>query len=269
MDFWRTVMVLFRRWYITVPAFLATVGLATAAYSVVPVQYQSGSILVLTTPLSGGTQSTQPNHPNPVTNPLMNFDQSLALTASIVIQQLSSSETARALGIAPAGTTNFTVNNGSANPELLESGPFIFVTGTGSSPAEAQDITEEVSAMAARVLAERQKALKAPDSTHIELQVVVAPTAGQPLTGSPLRAAAAVGALAAVMSLVAAYGFESMTAHRRRRVNKRREQSEPEAADMTDPSPDRGGGIIPVAESVESLDLVHADSGSGSGSENR
>ena len=74
MDFWRTVAVLFRRWYITVPAFVATLGLASAASSVVPIQYQSVSVLVLTTPLSGGTETTQPNHPNPLSNPLMNFD---------------------------------------------------------------------------------------------------------------------------------------------------------------------------------------------------
>ena len=41
MDFWRTLMVLLRRCYITVPAFLASLGLAAAAYSLVPVQYQS------------------------------------------------------------------------------------------------------------------------------------------------------------------------------------------------------------------------------------
>ena len=58
MDFWRTVLVLFRRWYITVPAFFATLGVAAAAYSAVPVQYESGSVLVLTTPLSGGTEAT-------------------------------------------------------------------------------------------------------------------------------------------------------------------------------------------------------------------
>ena len=59
MDFWRTVLVLFRRWYITVPAFVATLGLAGAAYSAVPIQYESGSVLVLTTPLTGGTQATR------------------------------------------------------------------------------------------------------------------------------------------------------------------------------------------------------------------
>ena len=36
MDFWRTVMVLFRRWYITLPAFVMTLGVAAAAASSVP-----------------------------------------------------------------------------------------------------------------------------------------------------------------------------------------------------------------------------------------
>ncbi len=223
MDFWRTVAVLFRRFYITVPAFAAVLGLSAAAYSVVPVEYQSNSVLVLTTPLSGGTESTQPTHPNPVTNPLLNFDASLALTASIVIQQLTSPEVATSLGIVPGGTTGYTVNNGTTNPELLQSGPFVFVQGTGPSAEAARDITLKVSTMAAEVLDERQTQLDAPASTHIELQVVVAPTAGVALSGSPLRAAAAAAALAGFAALGAVYGFESlMTARRRRREEKRR-----------------------------------------------
>jgi hypothetical protein len=217
MDFWRTVAVLFRRFYITVPAFAATLGLAAAAYSVVPVEYESNSVLVLTTPLSGGTESTQPNHPNPVTNPLMNFEASLALTASIVIQQLTSPDVANSLGIVSGGTTGYTVNNGTTNPELLQSGPFLFVQGTGPSAEAAQDITKKVSVMAAEVLDQRQDEVNAPASTHIEVQVVVAPTAGQALDGSPLRAAAAAAALAGLLSLVAVYGFESLMTHRRRR----------------------------------------------------
>ena len=217
MDFWQTVTVLFRRWYITVPAFLATLVMAGAAYSAVPVRYQSGAILVLTTPLSGGTEATHGKSPSSLTNPLMDFDQSLSMTASIVIQQLSSEETSSALGIVPGGTTSYVVSNGSSNPELLESGPFVFVEGEGPSPQAARDITERVSAMAAEVLAQRQAELNAPPSTRIQVQKVVAPTVGQRLTGSPLRAAAAVGALAALGSLAAVYGFESLMGHRRRR----------------------------------------------------
>jgi len=260
MDFWRTVVVLFRRWYITVPAFFATLGLAAAAYSVVPVQYESGSVLVLTTPLTGGTESTNPNVPNPVTNPLMDFTQGLGLTASIIIQQLNSGETASALGIVPGDTTTYGVNNGTTNPELLQSGPFIFVDGKGASPEAAQDITKRVSDMAAVILAQRQKELKAPSSTHIELQVVVPPTAGQPLLGSPKRAAAAAGALAALVSLAAVYGFESLMVHRRRRREaKQRSTDDKDPVTNAAPHPDRAVGVTAIgARNGRSRELVHS-----------
>jgi hypothetical protein len=273
MDFWRTVMVLFKRWYITVPAFFVTLGLAAAAYSVVPVQYESGSVLVLTTPLTGGTESTNPNVPNPVTNPLMDFQQGLGLTASIIIQQLNSGEAASALGIVPGDTTTYSVNNGTTNPELLQSGPFIFVNGKGASAKAAHDITKKVSDMAVAILAQRQEELNAPASTHIELQVVVAPTTGQPLMGSPKRAAAAAGALAALASLAAVYGFESLMTHRRRRREEKQRalyEADPPAA----PHPDRGVGVTAIrARNPRSRQLDPADLGdlvhSGRGEEER
>jgi len=131
MDFWGTVLVLFRRWYITVPAFLASLGLAAVAYSAVPAVYESNSVLVLTTPLGGGTKATDAKHPSSLTNPMLNFDRSLSLAAAIVIQQMNNSETATALGVAPGSTVGYEVTNGSTNPELLESGPFLFIHGSG------------------------------------------------------------------------------------------------------------------------------------------
>src|SRR4051794_33187630 len=107
MDFWRTVVVLFRRWYITVPAFFLTLFMAAAAYQAAPVQYESTSVLALTSPLSGGTKTTNlpANSPTSLTNPLLNFEHSLALTASIVIEQLNSSATSTSLGISPGSST--------------------------------------------------------------------------------------------------------------------------------------------------------------------
>ena len=242
MDFWGTVVVLFRRWYITLPAFFLTLLAAGAALTAVPVQYESGSVLVLTTPLSGGTETDNPDAPTSLTNPLLGFDQSLSLTASIVIQQLNSSETARSLGLSAGDTTGYEVNNGTTNPELLQSGPLIFVRGTGPSPQAAQDITERVSALAATVLDERQEALNAPESTRIVVQVVVAPSAGQPLADSALRAAAAVGALAGVASLIAVYGFESLMVNRRRRRQERLDKELQLSALAGGPAPDGSGG---------------------------
>lgn len=214
MDFWQTVLVLLRRWYITVPALLATLGIAAAAYSAMPRQYQSSSILVLTSPLTGGTRVTTPAT---VTNPLLNFDRSLSLSAAIVIQQMNSPETAAALRLTPGGMPGYQVTNGSTNPELLESGPFVFVDGTASTPAAAEEITERVAAMVADVLSERQTQLNAPESTHIGIQTVVPTTSGRLLSGNPTRAAAAAAALAGLTSLAAVYGFESLMTYRRRR----------------------------------------------------
>jgi hypothetical protein len=220
MDFWRTLLVLLRRWYIAVPAFVLTIGLAGAAYSTMPVQYQSSSVLVLTTPLTGGTEGTR-GHPNPITNPLLSFDQSLSLTASIVIQQMNSLETIAQLGLAPGDTTSYQVTNGSTNPELLESGPFIFIQGTAPSPEAATAITTRVAALAAKVLAERQTELNAPESTHISVQTVAPATAGQVLAGSRKRAAAAAMALGIIASLASVYGYESMVTRRRGRGSRR------------------------------------------------
>jgi len=241
MDFWRTVLVLFRRWYITVPSFFATLGLAGAAYSAVPVEYQSVSVLVMTTPLSGGTEATHAKYPNSLTNPLMNFDRSLALSASIIIQQLNSAESAVALGVTPGDPTSYVVTNGSTNPELLESGPFVFVQGTAPSAEAAKEITDKVSALAAQVLAQRQTELNAPPSTHINLEVVVPPGAGQPLSSSRLRAAAGAGALAGLASLAAVYGFESFMTHRRRRPKKQR-AAKRDHPDIT-PTPEADGSL--------------------------
>ncbi len=221
MDFWRTVLVLFRRWYITVPAFVLTLFAAGAAASVVPVQYESGATLVLTTPLTGGTETTNPDAPTAYTNPLLSFDQSLALSASIVIQQMNSMETARALGVTPGGTTTYEVNNGTTNPELLQSGPLLFVAAKASSPEAAQEMAEKVANMSIAVLDQRQTELNAPPATHITVEVVVPPTVGRPLADSPMRAAAAGGALAGLASLAAVYGFESLMTRRRRRRDER------------------------------------------------
>jgi hypothetical protein len=243
MDFWLTVLVLFRRWYITIPAFVLSIVLAGAAYSAVPVEYQSNAVLVLTTPLKGGTETRNSPYADSLTNPMLNFDPSLALSGAIVIQQMSTSETAHRLGITFGDDTTYEVTNGSSNPELLETGPFIFIGGTGPSARAARDVATKVAAMAAVVLDERQNELHAPPSTHINVQVVVPPTAGQPLSTSPLRAAAAAGALAAMAGLAAAYGFESAMTHRRRRRSERdRAAAWAMSASTTSPGASADGG---------------------------
>jgi hypothetical protein len=217
MDFWQTMVVLVRRWYIAVPTAIGSLLLTAVAYTFVPPQYESGAVLALTTPLAGGTVAPSIREPTSLTNPLTNFDRSLSLTGSIIIQEMNTSSTAADLGVQPGGAVTYAVSNGSANPELLETGPFVFVQGIGPTPEAAEAITSRVVEKVVEVLDARQEALRAPDPTRILPQVVVPVTEARPLTGSSARAAAAALGIAVTASLFAVYGFESFATRTRRR----------------------------------------------------
>ena len=217
MDFWQTAMVVFRRWYITFPAFLGAIGVAGLVYGSVPTQYVSTSVLVLTTPRTGPTAQIDPKRPNEIRNPLFNFEQGLSLSAAILVQTLSTPETAASLGVSPRGDTSYLVTNGSGNPELLISGPFVFIEGTSSTSQGAQDIVRRVSALAVQDLAERQKELNAPTTTYISVNEVVPPTTPEARRGDKQRAAGAAGTLAVLAGLAAGFAFESVATSRKQR----------------------------------------------------
>src|SRR5919198_480277 len=123
MDFWQTVLVVFRRWYVALPAFLLSILAAVGVYSTVPRTFVSSSVLVLTLPTTGASQPADPARPRDQINPLLNFDKGLSTSATILIQALSTPEAATELGVPPGGDTWFEVTNGSSNPELLITGP--------------------------------------------------------------------------------------------------------------------------------------------------
>jgi hypothetical protein len=223
MDFWQTVQVVFRRWYVTFPALIGALGVAALVYGSVPTQYVSTSVLLLTMPTTGPTEQIDAKHPNEITNPLLNYEQGLSLSASMLIQTLGSPETAALLGVSPNGGTSYRVTNGSTNPELLESGPFVFVEGTSATPQDAQDIVRRISPLAAQELAARQKELDAPASTYITLTQVVPATTPEPLKVRKLRAAGAAGVLAVLAGLAAAFAFENIATRQQLRQSNRRD----------------------------------------------
>ncbi len=231
MDFWQTFQVIYRRWYVALPALVLSILLALAVFSSVKKVYVSGAVLVLTEPLTGASQPADPSKPRDVMNPLLNFDRGLSTSAAILIQALSAPEVASELGGPPGGDTWFEVTNGSTNPELLISGPFIFITGHSTSREGAKDIVRKVERRAQVELANRQKEVAAPASTYITAVGVVEPTTGEAASGSRVRAAAAAGALALIGSLAITFAFESFLQHRARR----REDDDPDEAE--DPAP--------------------------------
>jgi hypothetical protein len=208
MDFWQTILVVFRRWYVALPAFLLSILAALGVYASVPRTYVSTSVLVLTLPTTGSSQPADLDRPRDQINPLLNFDKGLSTSATILIQAISTPETAAELGVPPGSDTWFEVTNGSSNPELLITGPFIFIQGNSSTAAGAVDIVRKVE-----------------ERARVE---VVQPTEPEAKGGSRIRSAGAAFALALFLSLAATYAFESVMQVRGRRAKPK--DDHPEAA---------------------------------------
>ncbi|MEV7009733.1 hypothetical protein [Streptosporangium sp. NPDC051022] len=222
MDFWGTITVLFRRWYVVVPAFLLSLAAAVGVYSTVPTTYVSSAVLVLTTPTTGGSLPSDPSRPNGLTNPLLNFDRGLSISASILIAVMSTPDMGTELGVAEGGDTTFKISNGGNNLESLATGPYVFIEGESLSPDAAQDIVKRVIARTRIELANRQEAVKAPKATYITSYEAVPPTVPLAQRGRKMRAVAAALGVGIATAICAAFIAESFTQSRRARREARK-----------------------------------------------
>lgn len=222
MDFWKTLLVLLRRWYVAVPVFAITITGAGAVYLATPMLYQSTGLLVLTSPSSGPTSVK--DRETGQTNPLLAFDSSLAISASIVIQTINTPAVVKELGAdEPEHTFELTGGN--------EGGPFISVTTESESEPGSRELAVQVLDRVRAELTKRQETLGAAPSTFIGVNEIVAPTEPEELRGSKLRAAGVAMVLGFAASLGAVFGLESY------QTRKRRRDDDPDEAVETTPEP--------------------------------
>ncbi|MFF4774460.1 hypothetical protein ACFY05_16540 [Microtetraspora fusca] len=241
MDFWGTVGVLFRRWYVALPAFLLVLAGAAGVYARFPKTYTSTSAFVLMIPPSGGSLPTDPEFPNPLTNPLVNFDAGLGLSASLLIQALSTAEVAAKVGVPPGGRTTYTISNGTTNQELMISLPYIVVTAEAPTPEEAHRVVVRINELAKEELVRQQRALQAPPATYLTTLQAVPPTAPVEKTGSRLRALVVALAMGCFLSLAATFAVENWAF--RRRAYRDEDGESPSRAD----APTASAGLEPAA----------------------
>jgi hypothetical protein len=226
MDFWKTIGVLLRRWYVAVPALVVSLGLAAGVYLSVHTDYQSTGTMVLTSSAEGASTSAGDNASQDRVNPMLAFDGSLNTSAQIIIQSLQDPAVEKqALGDSP--DLKYEVGSG----EL--SGPFVVVVSTARTPDQAREIVTKVLDRARLELDKRQKDLRAPAATFISAVQVVAPTPAEAKTGGKTRFAAVALVLGFVASLGAAYGWESVAEARRRKT-----EAAAESAAGTEPVPE-------------------------------
>ncbi|MGV9302139.1 hypothetical protein ACWDLG_02100 [Nonomuraea sp. NPDC003727] len=217
MDFWAAIGVVLRRWYVAVPALLVTLAGSYGIYTSIPPMYQSSAVLSLTVPITGPSTLGDRRDQIMEANPLLNYNYGLNMTAEVLVQILGAEDTMTKLGARPHGETTYEVNNGSPNPELLFSQPFVLIEGMSSDPRAAKEIVSRVTQRARAELDKRQVQLKAPPTTFIVLTEILPPTDAVALRNDRLRYTAAVLLLGLLASLAAAFATESATAALRRR----------------------------------------------------
>jgi uncharacterized protein involved in exopolysaccharide biosynthesis len=207
VDFWKTLLVLLRRWYVAVPALVVSAGLAAMAYQSIPPKYEATGSVALLTPTQGAGGSAAKNGPS---NPLLSFDGSLETTAQLLTQVLLSPATAEELA-GQGATADYEVGDANIG------GPFVNVVATGRSAAEAQRTVTLVLNRAREELLERENKLNAPRSSYIVVQDVVRPTEAKALVGGKTKGAGAALALGLAASLGSAFMIESIVENRRDR----------------------------------------------------
>ncbi len=212
MDFWKTMGVLLRRWYVSVPIFVVSLVLGGGVFFVVPTQYESTGTLVLTAPTSGGVTVLNPKDATTGPgNPLLDFQGSLTITTQLLIQSLSSPTAAQNIQN-QGGSGTFQAGDGQTG------GPFVVIIADAPSRAEAQKTVSLALRYASDELDQRQKALDAPATTFIVTQVVVSPTPATTKIGSKVKAGGIALAAGLVLGLAAAFAWESVAGSRRRKT---------------------------------------------------
>ncbi|SDY60848.1 hypothetical protein SAMN05421504_106112 [Amycolatopsis xylanica] len=227
MDFWMTIRVLLKRWYIALPVFAVSLGLAVAVFLSVSPQYESTGTIVLTAPSSGAKVAVGEAKPAEKINPLLAFDGSLTTSAQIVIETLKDPATQKQFETIDGAPAAYEAGNGQLN------GPFIVVVATAASPASAKKAATSVLDLARKELAARQQALQAPESTYIRADSVVMPADGKVKIGGKVRYAAVALVLGLVAGLTAAYGFESYKNYKKTHPGKEKAAK----ADKQEPAP--------------------------------
>lgn len=242
MDFWKTLGVLLRRWYVGVPVFVVSLLLGGGVYLQTPTQYESTGTIVLTAPTAGAVTALNPAQASGPGNPLLDFQGSLTITTQLLIQSLSS----------PAVHDQITSEGGSKTYQAGDGqtgGPFVVIVADANSPALAELTVNLTLKYAQNELDARQKNLNAPPTTFIGTQSVVSPTTANTKISGKVKAGGIALVAGLVVSLLAAYGIESWSSSRRRR---RADKPDEELSAELEPEDDDESGVptkkmIPVA----------------------
>lgn len=175
MSFWESVFGLLRRKWVTLPVVLVSLGLGAVAFFQVPARYAASSSMILVAPPSGGTLSLDKTKPVGLTNPLLQYNDSMRTVAGILILTMNNPAIQKELGIVDGGPVKLTVDDGRSNAALMgitTAGPFVHVAVEAPSSVTVLDTIARAEKRIRAELLNQQRILGAPTSTYIALNDV-------------------------------------------------------------------------------------------------
>jgi hypothetical protein len=202
VDLLTTIRIMLARWYVLVPALLATGVAAFGVMSAVAPAYQAQGSVVLLAPAN---KTIDPTAVNPY------IGVGLGVVADVLAQVTMSEATATKLE-ARGATAEYEVGTG------LEGGPILNVTATSPDERTALRTATAVIAGMRADLARRQQAEGAPRESWISAVTVTRPDHATKMMGSKIRVLAAVLALGLAATIGLTFMAENVAEGRRRRA---------------------------------------------------
>ncbi|WP_443163821.1 hypothetical protein [Nonomuraea sp. 10N515B] len=164
-----------RRKFVGPPVVVGALALAVLAFFLVPVRYSANASLVLVAPPSGGTLSFDPTKPEGLTNPLLQYNDSMRTVVGILVLTMSSPTVQQELGVEEGSPQQIVVDDGRSNADLLgivTAGPFVHIKGEGPTEAAVRDLMSRTEKRLRQELLDQQRVLGAPTSTFIAINVI-------------------------------------------------------------------------------------------------
>jgi hypothetical protein len=236
VDFFATMRLIARRWYVVVSALIVSLAVAfTVMQSVAPNYRAQGSVL-----LFAPSAAADPAVGAPV-NPFRSFDASTAVLAAVTVQIMGDTDV-RLRVAEQGGRPDYQVG------QATDGTPVIITIATDPDKAKAIETVNVAMDELQVELDRRQADAGAPENIRIRAIVLTAPTDASALVGGRIRAFLAVFAIGAAASISLAFIVEGVSQSRRRAADSRvAEWTGLDVGDGTDPDvePHSNGSVHP------------------------
>lgn len=224
MDIGRLGAALQRRWYLVLLGLVIAAGAGLVAYGSASATYESTAKIALVPP--NLSTLTQPG------NPLLELDNNLAQTASVVTDILSSDDVRDGVERSAGGT--YTVSNVQLRSEVFTNAITI------SASAGSADSAQATAQAAINVATSQLEGLQRRSGVLLEQELIrpevtVRPAAGEPSFTGGIRSGVGAGAAALALVMLLIAGLDSVLL--RRRAGRSTAQARDEEVEVLRPSP--------------------------------